>query len=131
MLTSKIRTTVLTLAVTAGIAAVGVAPAVSQAQPNNGGFSKSSEGMKAKQHDEICENLGGAFEREVNAAGEAYEKEGVNSSNFKGAMAAAEVVLGAAQDMGCGWASAAYVPSHGRYPTIRGVLTHPAASVRA
>ena len=48
MLTTKIRTTVVTIVATGGLAAASALPAISQAQYNNFGYLKSSEAFKLK-----------------------------------------------------------------------------------
>jgi hypothetical protein len=58
MLSTKIRTTIITLVAASSFAGASVVvPAVSQASKNNGTYSKSSEAYKKAQQEEFCGNL--------------------------------------------------------------------------
>jgi hypothetical protein len=73
MLSTKIRTTVVSIAAAFSIA-VAVVPSAASAAPNTGAFSKSAEGMKMKQYNP-CQSLRSAY----NTATEMYvndQKEG-------------------------------------------------------
>jgi hypothetical protein len=111
MFTTRIRTTMIALVASVSFGAAALAPAVSQAAKNNGGYSKSNEAAKAKMHESLCEGLGKDFEKEVEAASKAYESKGASSAAFKEAMEMASTYLELAKGEYCGWSASARLPS--------------------
>lgn len=112
MLSVRIRTTMIALVASLSVAVATFSPAVSQAAKNNGGYSKSNEAAKAKMREDLCENLGKDFEKQVDKAGKAYESKGAASTEFDDAMTEAGIDLELAKGEKCGWALSARGPSN-------------------
>ena len=99
MLTTKIRTTIITLVAASSFACASVVPAVSQASRSTKSF-----------HETICDNFFENFAKDVNKADRLYKAEG-NSTAFKEALAEAKAELGSGAANGCDWAAHVQPPS--------------------
>jgi hypothetical protein len=109
MLTTKIRTSIISLIAAGSFATAAVLPAVSQASKNTGAYEKSLEAEKSV-HEAICGDFWRHFEAAVNNADTLYKQEG-NSAAFKQELANAKANLGSGVANGCDWASHVQPPS--------------------
>jgi hypothetical protein len=105
MLSTKIRTTIATLAATLSVG-VAMVP-LAQAATNSGGFQRSSEAQNQK----YCDYVWGQFENSVNQA-DAANNAGDTQSRDKWLDEARNYVNNASA-AGCDWAAKVAVPTSG------------------
>jgi hypothetical protein len=100
MLSRKIRTTIIALAVSS-FAAASLLPAVSQASRNTGAYSKSSEAYKKAQQEEFCGQLSTIW----NDVDDMYVSALSKKESERAAAIAANLneISKLARKSGCGW----------------------------
>ena len=90
------------------------------ASPNNGGYKRSSEGLK-HQYVDPCPGIWNTFEKDVNSAQTAHDAG--NTQSMNGFLSLAAEDLKAGQLAGCDWAARVAVPTFAGTTTTAVVAT--------